>query len=596
MHFARPELLNLLWGMPLLGLFFAWSLRRRRKALERLISPSLAGALTAEFSRRRAIARAVLELGFFALAVLALARPQWGARLETVRRHGVDVVVALDTSYSMNAEDVAPSRLEKAKSEVRSLIRRLKGDRIGLVVFSGSAVVQCPLTLDYGAANLFLDAVAAGMVPEPGTALAPAITTATSAFSSKERKYKVLVVVTDGEDLEGEVDTAARSAKEQGVVIFTVGVGTPEGRPIPVRDEKGDVVEYRKDPNGQVVLSRLDERTLARVALETGGRYYRATTSEGELEAIYDEVSRFEKKELESKLFQNFEDRFQYPLSIAVALLIVRLSMSERRRRVRIRLGVLEDRSCQLPGRGSLESMVSKTAFLALLLLLPVPSVRADSAASRNREGNRLFREKSYEEAEKAYLEARAKAPERPELQYNLGNALVKQKKYEPALQSLRNAISRGGRGLSSSAWFNTGNALFETGKYGDAVSAYIESLRLDPADRDAKHNLELARRKLEEQQQKQQPQNQAQNKDQPQPKDQQPQQQDEQDRKSDARSQKDKENPAPADATRGERRDESFSKERALQILDALRNQELAEQRKRAVERQRRKITGKDW
>jgi len=240
--------------------------------------------------------------------------------------------------------------------------------------------------------------------------------------------------------------------------------------------------------------------------------------------------------------------------------------------------------------------MVSKTAFLALLLLLPVPSVRADSAASRNREGNRLFREKSYEEAEKAYLEARAKAPERPELQYNLGNALVKQKKYEPALQSLRNAISRGGRGLSSSAWFNTGNALFETGKYGDAVSAYIESLRLDPADRDAKHNLELARRKLEEQQQKQQPQNQAQNKDQPQPKDQQPQQQDEQDRKSDARSQKDKENPAPADATRGERRDESFSKERALQILDALRNQELAEQRKRAVERQRRKITGKDW
>jgi Ca-activated chloride channel family protein len=604
MHFARPEYLNLLWGIPLLAVFFAWSVRNRRKALERLVSPALATSLTNEFSRRRAIARAVLELGFFALGVLALARPQWGARLETVRRHGVDVVVALDTSYSMNAEDVPPSRLEKAKSEVRSLIRRLKGDRIGLVVFSGAAVVQCPLTLDYGAANLFLDAVAAGMVPEPGTALAPAITTATSTFSSKERKYKVLVVVTDGEDLEGEVDTAARSAKEQGVVIFTVGVGTPEGRPIPVRDDRGDVVEYRKDPSGQVVLSRLDERTLARVALETGGRYYRATTSEGELEAIYDEVSRLEKKELESKLFQNFEDRFQYPLSIAVALLIARLAMGEKRRRTRIplaarkflRASVASDRPRKR--RGSLDPMVSKTAFLAFLLLLSVPSARADSAAGRNKEGNRLFSEKSYEEAEKAYLEAQAKAPERPELQYNLGNALVKQKKYEPALQSLRNAISKGSRGLSASAWFNTGNALFETGKYGDAVSAYIESLRLNPADRDAKHNLELARRKLEEQRQKQQPQNQAQNKDQPQSKDQQPQQQkqDEQDRKSDAGSQKDKENPSPADATRTERRDESFSKERALQILDALRNQELAEQRKRAVERQRRKITGKDW
>jgi len=332
MYFARSEYLYLLWGLPLAAVLLAWSLRRRRRMLERLISPALVPLLAGELSRAKAAFRAVLVIGFFAAGIVALARPQWGARLETVRRHGVDIVVALDTSFSMNAEDVAPSRLEKAKSEVRSFLRKLRGDRIGLVLFAGSALVQCPLTLDYGAASLFLDAVNTQVIPEPGTALAPAITTATSAFSSRERKYKVLVVFTDGEDLQGEIESAVRQARDQGVIIYTVGIGTPEGRPIPVRDEKGDVVEYRKDQSGQIVLSRLDERRLAQIAIETGGRYFRASTTEGELDAIYDEVARLEKKELESKLFQNLEDRFQYPLSVALLCLVGELWISERRR------------------------------------------------------------------------------------------------------------------------------------------------------------------------------------------------------------------------------------------------------------------------
>jgi Ca-activated chloride channel family protein len=331
MHFARPELLNLLWGLPVLAGLLAWSLVRRRRALERFVSPALASRMAPDLSRTRAALRAALVVGFCAGSVLALARPQWGAKVETVRRRGVDVVVALDTSFSMNAEDVAPSRLEKAKSEIRAFIGKLGGDRIGLVLFAGSAVVQCPLTLDYGAANLFLDAVNTQVIPEPGTALGAAIAAGTGAFSSKERKYKVMLVLTDGEDLEGEVDAAVARAREQGVIVYTIGVGTPEGRPLPVRDEKGDVVEYRKDPSGQIVLSRLDERTLAKVAAETGGRYFRASTSEGELDAIYAEVGRLEKKELESRLFQNFEDRFQVPLAPAVLCLLGALALGERR-------------------------------------------------------------------------------------------------------------------------------------------------------------------------------------------------------------------------------------------------------------------------
>ncbi len=342
MHFARAEYLSFLWFVPVLAIFFAWSLRRRRRKLELFVSPELAPRLTREFSRGRSVLRVLLLLACFTFFVLALARPQWGVRLETVRRRGVDILVALDTSYSMNAEDVMPSRLAKARAEVRSFLSRLRGDRIGLLTFAGTAVVQCPLTLDYGAINLFLDVASTESVPDPGTSLAAAITTANSAFIARERKYKVLIIVTDGEDLEGQIDSAVDKAREGGVIIYTIGISTPEGRPIPVRDAKGDVVEYRKDPNGQVVLSRLGERALAQIATRTGGRYFRATTGEGELDDLYGEISQMDKKELESKLYQNFEDRYPYPLTLAILLLALESWMIDRRR----------------PGKGWLDRLV----------------------------------------------------------------------------------------------------------------------------------------------------------------------------------------------------------------------------------------------
>jgi Ca-activated chloride channel family protein len=277
--------------------------------------------MTSDFSRSRAIFRTFLLLGFFVFAILAMARPQWGTRLETIRRRGVDILAALDTSYSMNTEDVAPSRLEKAKSEIRTLLGKLRGDRIGLVCFAGTAIVECPLTLDYGAAALFLDTASTEIIPEPGTSLAGAIRTATEGFVAKEKKYKVLVLFTDGEDLEGQVDSAIAQAREANVIIYTVGVGSPQGMPIPVRDPKGDIIEYRKDEKGQIVVSRLDEASLSRIAVQTGGRYFRASNSESEIDDLYKEISGLEKKELESRLFQNYEDQYQYPLAAAIAML-----------------------------------------------------------------------------------------------------------------------------------------------------------------------------------------------------------------------------------------------------------------------------------
>ncbi len=339
MYFARPEYLKLLWGAAALGLLLVWSLRRRNRRLARFVSRSLASVLADDHSRAKAKLRALFLLFFFVLGTLALSRPQWGTRIETVRRKGVDIFIALDTSYSMDAEDVAPSRFAPARSEARSLISRLRGDRIGIITFAGNAFVLCPLTLDYGAANLFLDAADTGSVPEPGTSLAAAIITANSAFIAKERKFKVLVLITDGEDLEGQLDDAIAKAKDAGIIVYSIGIGTPEGRPIPIRDEKGDIVEYRKGPNGQVVVSSLDERSLADIATQTGGRYFRATTSESELDEIYDEVSQLEKKEFESRLVQNLEDRFQYPLGAAILCMVAEGLISERRRPRRAWLG-----------------------------------------------------------------------------------------------------------------------------------------------------------------------------------------------------------------------------------------------------------------
>jgi len=332
MHFAQPEILNLLWGAPLLAAFLIGALRRRRRRLEKFVSRALIRQMAEEFSPGKATLRALLLLGFFVFGIIALARPQWGLRMEEVRRRGVDIIVALDTSFSMNAEDVQPSRLYKAKSEVRSLIAGLGGDRLGLVCFAGGAVLQCPLTLDYGAVAMFLDITDTQIVPDPGTSLAAAIETASGSFVASERMYKVLILITDGEDLQGQVDAAVRKARDAGVIVYAVGVGTPEGRPIPVRDAGGNVVEYRKDADGQVVISRLDERSLARIAEATGGRYFRATPSETEIEDIRDEISGMEKKDLEAKVIRNLEDRYQYPLALALGALIIRAWLTERRK------------------------------------------------------------------------------------------------------------------------------------------------------------------------------------------------------------------------------------------------------------------------
>ncbi len=331
-RFASEQYLYTLFFVPVLFLFFIWVQKSKMKALERFGNIKLMEKLMLSKSpKRQNWKKALLILSLFFFLV-ALARPQIGTKLEEIKRKGVDIFVAIDVSKSMLAEDIKPNRLTKAKHEVATLMRQLRGDRIGLIVFAGEAFVQCPLTLDYGALKIFLDIIEPGLIPKPGTAIGKAIEKAIESFVETERKHKVLILITDGEDTVKDPMKAAEIAEKEGIVIYTVGIGSTQGVPIPEFDGYGKQVGFKKDKKGNVVTSKLDPLTLEKIALQTNGKYYNATPAEMELSKIYEDIDKMDKKELSSRIFLQYEDRFQYFLVIGLFLLLADLFIPERKK------------------------------------------------------------------------------------------------------------------------------------------------------------------------------------------------------------------------------------------------------------------------
>ena len=333
MEFGSPQFLWLFWLVPVVILFYVISFRRKRKVLQAFGSLELMAKLTPTVSRRKQRLKAVLVIVNLSFLLFALARPQYGKKLRMMKRKGVDIIICMDTSKSMLAEDIKPNRLERAKHELSSLIDKLKGDRVGIVAFAGEAFLECPLTLDYGAAKMFLDILDPDIIPIPGTAIGKAIRVALRGFNQKERKYKVMVLLTDGEDLMSDPIKVAKVAAQEGVRIYTVGIGSPQGAPIPLRDDKGRLLEYKKDRRDQTVMSKLDELTLEKIALLTDGKYYRSTIRGMELDRIYEDISKLEKKELKSRQYSQYEDRYQYFLLVAILALMAEGLLSDRRRK-----------------------------------------------------------------------------------------------------------------------------------------------------------------------------------------------------------------------------------------------------------------------
>ena len=329
MRFGNLGALHLVWLLLGMAVFYIAVFKKQKETIERFAHRKLIPDLTKSLDITKRKIKIIIIFIAFAFIIFSFMRPQWGFKWQRIERKGLDIIIALDTSKSMLACDVKPNRLERAKLAINDFVKHLRGDRIGLIAFAGTAFVQCPLTVDYGGFLISLNSLSVHTIPRPGTSISSAIQQALKGYKGGLNKYKVLILITDGEDHEGDPIEAAKEAKKEGVKIFCIGIGTPEGDLIPITDSEGNKT-YLKDKNGNVVKTRLDETTLQKIALVTGGSYVRSGATEFGLDLIYkNKISKMEKRKIKSKMAKEYEERFQIPLSIAFLLLLGELFISE---------------------------------------------------------------------------------------------------------------------------------------------------------------------------------------------------------------------------------------------------------------------------
>ncbi len=330
MTFAKPEVLFGLLLIPAVAVFLWWAHKQQQKALFLLGEDKLIRKLTSNLNWSGKKWKIILEITTLALIVLALARPQWGSEVREIEQEGLQVIVALDVSASMLAQDIKPNRLERAKLEIADLMKKLNGDEIGLVLFSGASFIQVPLTTDYNTALVYLDNASPEVISRPGTVIGDAMRTAWNGFDQEQNSQKVLVMMTDGEDHETDPVAAAQELADQGVLIYTIGFGTQEGETIPILDENDNIIGYKKDQNGDVILSRLDEPTLIELAEIGNGEYYRATASGNELGQLLDEIDRLQTTQLQTRFESHNIERYQIFLGLALVLFVISEIIPER--------------------------------------------------------------------------------------------------------------------------------------------------------------------------------------------------------------------------------------------------------------------------
>ncbi len=473
----------LAWMLPALlalGLLAALGSRRRAGLTSLFGDPrTLSRLLPPERGPRRSL-KSLLQAASLALLFIALAGPQWGVEMVATQAKTHQAFLAVDTSLSMNAEDVKPTRLEKAKRELSLLLEELRGNRVGVIAFAGEAAVVCPLTMDVEAARQILRSLEPGMVPVPGTAIGKAVRLSARSLQ-RYPGAKSLVLLTDGEDHRSDPLGAAEEAAAMGLKIFAIGLGTPEGEPIPVRDSSGSLTGYKKGPQGATVISRLGEGTLAAMAQRTGGAYFRSTPQENEALEIAERILRGEKAQAVASRAARFRNRFQWPLALGFLILLLELLIPETGRKA---------------PSGKASKVPAALAGLILLLAAPLYAATAEGALRR---GNRLYRKGDFAQALESYAEAGRRRPKDPRPLFNAGDALYRLDRYDQAGQAFGAAAesSKGKKSLRADSHYNLGNSRFQSGDYREAVAHYREALRLDPKDPDARHNLAVALRML---------------------------------------------------------------------------------------------------
>lgn len=601
MNFAASSYLWLLLLVPALAVFAWWAWRAKQRLMTQFIQARLLPGLLVDVSKARQKLRLALLLTAVALLAVTLARPQWGYGWEEVKQRGLDIVVAIDTSRSMLANDVAPNRLERAKLEALALKQICRFDRLGLVAFAGSAFLQCPLSLDDDAFRQSLDALDVNIIPQGGTALADAIRTAMTAFKEKSDNHKILVLFTDGEDHEGAAVEAAQEAAKEGLRIFTIGVGTPAGELLSAVDERGQR-SFLKDDQGQVIKSHLDEGLLQEIA-KAGNGFYLALSGAKTMDTLYERgLKPLPKGEFEAKTVRRYHERFQWFLGFAIVLLLVEMLLPDTKKSSKFKV------------------QSSTAATVATVLLLVAGSVteaaqppspprmivqpketEQDKAAMRER---RLSEKQERENRKKIedYERRLKKDPNDARVYFNKGTVESENGNYEQAEQDLKRALNTPDLDLQSRAYYNLGNTFFHRGTHDEDVSKkkqaweqatnlYTSALRLNTNDADARYNLDLVGKKIamlpQPPPQPQQSKSDDQKKKDDQQKQDQPQQQKQQDQqKKDEQKQQQQQQPKPDEAKQDEQQeqeqdpaDASKSKEmtpqQARQLLDVQKAEE---------------------
>ncbi len=595
MELGQPLWLWALLVLPLLALGEWWAVRRDRERTARLVARSMWPKVVWRPPEAWRFVRLGLLLLGAAGVVVALAQPRWGLVREKLEREGVDVVLVADTSGSMNVEDVQPDRFFVARAGLYSLLERLSGDRFALVALEGEAYPLVPLTLDADAVGLFLETMEPGIVPTPGTSLGAGLARALEMFVDKARNNKVIVLVSDGEDLEGDVEEAVQKAKAAGVVVHTIGVGTEAGAPVPDLDRDGNRVGFKKDESGTTVVSKLNEANLKTIAKATGGQYVHLTAANPSAWQIANAIEGMEQRTLAQEYSYRKKERFQWPLGIGLAALTLGLALPlPRWRRAR--------RDRQNAARES----THLAAVVAILILAAAP-VRADEPRKATgslvdevllkpqrltSQGRKAYDTGDYPKAQERFDGAAKARPDDPRTVFNQADALFKAGKVDEATELYRALAVDERSPLAGMARYNLGNALLQKQSYPDAVKAYREALHLMPSDADTRHNLEIALRALKEQEQKQQQQD-RQNKDEPK----QDQKQDQQ-QQNQQQQQQNQQRPKTDEEKEQERwkNETGMPKERAMQLLSALQQNEKEEQKKQLAALRAAKKKGKDW
>ncbi len=572
-RFEDPIYLYALALIPLLAVLRFLLIRQQKKRLRKLGDKELLRQLMPDVSRFRPLVKFSLLLTALALLIVMIARPQFGTKINKEKRTGIETIIAMDISNSMLAEDVSPSRLDRSKMMVENLVDNFSNDKIGLIVFAGDAFIQLPITSDYVSAKMFLSSITPSMIATQGTDIAKAITMASNSFTQQEGVGKAIIVITDGENHEGGVVEAAQDAKDKDRRVYVLGVGSPEGAPIPT--ENGD---YMKDNSGQTVMTGLNEEMCRQIAQAGGGAYIHVENNSRAQEQLDEELDKLAKKEIESTIYSDYDEQFQ-AVGILVLLLLI------------IEICILEIKNPLLKN----VSLFKRKKTVAVVVLLIVASVaQAQNDRILVRQGNKQYRAGNYAEAEVSYRKAVEKNPRNAQAQYNLGNALMGQRKDSAAAVQFDNAAKLETNPIrKAQAYHNIGVLLQGQKQYGQAIEAYKESLRNNPTDDETRYNLELCKKQQKDQQNQQN----QQNKDNKDNKDKDKKEQDKKDQKQDQDKNKDKKDQQKQNQQQQQNK-QQMSKENAEQMLNAAIQEEkqTQERMKKAMQQPNRRRLEKNW